>query len=38
MNTLNNYITQYIEHCQYRKRLDYKTLKAYQIIWSIKNL
>ena len=31
MNTLNNYITQYIEHCQYRKRLDYKTLKAYQI-------
>ena len=31
MNTLNNDITQYIEHCQYRKRLDYKTLKAYQI-------
>ena len=31
MNTLNNYITQYIEHCQYRKRLDSKTLKAYQI-------
>lgn len=31
MNTLNSYITQYIEHCQYRKRLDSKTLKAYQI-------
>ncbi len=31
MNTLNNYITQYLEHCQYRKRLDFKTLKAYQI-------
>ena len=31
MNTLNNYITQYLEHCQYRKRLDPKTLKAYQI-------
>lgn len=29
MNTLNNYITQYLDHCQYRKRLDSKTLKAY---------
>ena len=31
MNTLNNYITEYIEYCEYRKRLDSKTLKAYKI-------
>lgn len=31
MNTLNNYITGYIEYCEYRKRLDTKTLKAYKI-------
>lgn len=31
MNTLSNYITEYIEYCEYRKRLDPKTLKAYQI-------
>lgn len=31
MNTLNNYITEYIEYCKYRKRLDFKTLKAYKI-------
>ncbi len=31
MNTLNNYITEYIEYCEYRKRLDSKTLKAYRI-------
>lgn len=31
MNTLKNYITEYIEYCKYRKRLDHKTLKAYKI-------
>ncbi len=31
MNTLNDYIIQYIEYCEYRKRLDKKTLKAYRI-------
>ncbi len=31
MNTLNNYVTKYIEYCEYRKRLDRKTLKAYRI-------
>ena len=31
MNTLNYYITDYIEYCKYRKRLDKKTLKAYGI-------
>ena len=31
MNTLNNYIMEYIEYCEYRKRLDSKTLKAYRI-------
>lgn len=31
MNTLNNHIAEYIEYCQYRKRLDSKTLKAYRI-------
>lgn len=31
MNTLENYIIKYLDHCQYRKRLDTKTLKAYQI-------
>lgn len=31
MKTLNNYITEYIEYCEYRKRLDSKTLKAYKI-------
>lgn len=31
MNTLNDYIAKYIEFCNYRKRLDPKTLKAYQI-------
>ncbi len=29
MNTLKNCITEYLEHCEYRKRLDRKTLKAY---------
>lgn len=31
MNTLNNYINTYLEHCKFRKRLDAKTLKAYAI-------
>ena len=31
MNTLNSYISEYIEYCEYRKRLDRKTLKAYYI-------
>lgn len=31
MNILNNYITEYIEYCEYRKQLDSKTLKAYRI-------
>lgn len=31
MNTLEQLITEYIEYCKYRKRLDDKTLKAYQL-------
>ena len=31
MNTLNNLITDYLEYCQYRKRLDSKTIKSYRI-------
>ena len=31
MNTLNSYISEYIEYCEYRKRLDLKTLEAYHI-------
>lgn len=31
MNTLKNYVGEYIEYCEYRKRLDPKTLKAYHI-------
>lgn len=31
MNALTNYIAEYIEYCEYRKRLDSKTLKAYKI-------
>lgn len=31
MNTLIDYVAEYIEYCEYRKRLDQKTLKAYQI-------
>lgn len=30
MNTLQNYIADYMEYCEYRKRLDSKTLKAYR--------
>lgn len=31
MNTLENYIKNYIEYCTAQKRLDTKTLKAYKI-------
>ncbi len=31
MNTLEDYILEYVEYCKYRKRLDAKTLKAYRI-------
>lgn len=31
MNTLDNCITEYVEYCEYRKRLDIKTLKSYRI-------
>lgn len=31
MITLENYIKNYLEYCRYRKRLDHKTIKAYQI-------
>ena len=31
MNTLRNHISEYIEYCEYLKRLDSKTLKAYKI-------
>lgn len=31
MNALNYHITEYIEYCKYRKRLDSKTLKSYLI-------
>lgn len=31
MNTLNEYIKEYLDYCKYRKHLDSKTLKAYRI-------
>lgn len=31
MNTLSRYITEYLSYCEYRKRLNFKTLKAYRI-------
>lgn len=31
MNAFNNHITEYLEYCEYRKRLNAKTLKAYRI-------
>lgn len=31
MNTVNNYVSEYLEYCEIRKRLDSKTIKAYQI-------
>lgn len=31
MSTLEKYITEYLEYCEYRKRLDTKSLKTYKI-------
>ena len=31
MNTLNKYTAEYISYCEYRKRLNFKTLKSYRI-------
>lgn len=31
MSLLNHYITEYLEYCKYRKRLDSKSIKAYKI-------
>lgn len=31
MNTFAKYISEYLEYCEFRKRLDSKTLKAYRI-------
>lgn len=31
MNSLKTYIAEYLEYCNFRKRLDIKTLKAYKI-------
>ena len=31
MHTLEPHITEYLEYCELRKRLDAKTLKAYRI-------
>lgn len=31
MSTLENYIEEYLEYCEFRKRLDAKSLKAYKI-------
>ena len=31
MHSLNDYMKDYLQYCQYRKRLDSKTLKAYRI-------
>ena len=31
MNSVNEYVAEYLEYCEYRKRLDRKTLKAYRI-------
>ena len=31
MNTLQNTIKEYLNHCQFQKRMDTKTLKAYNI-------
>lgn len=30
MSILDNYITEYLEYCEYRKRLDAKSLKTYR--------
>lgn len=31
MNTLNNYVREYLDYCECRKHLDKKTIKAYNI-------
>ena len=31
MNNLQVHVNSYLEYCQYQKRLDTKTLKAYKI-------
>lgn len=31
MNTFNDHMTNYLEYCEYRKRLNSKTIKAYRI-------
>ena len=31
MNSFNYYVTEYLEYCECRKRLDPKTIKAYRI-------
>ena len=31
MNTLSKYTAEYLSYCEYRKRLNFKTLKAYRI-------
>ena len=31
MNTLSKYTAKYLSYCEYRKRLNFKTLKAYRI-------
>ena len=29
MNTLKDYISEYLNYCEYRKQLNFKTIKAY---------
>lgn len=31
MNTLKDYISEYLNYCEYRKQLNFKTIKAYKI-------
>lgn len=31
MKTLDKYISEYLDYCQFRNRLDHKILKAYRI-------
>ena len=31
MITLSKFITEYLSYCEYRKRLNFKTLKSYRI-------
>ena len=30
MNTLKDYISEYLNYCEYRKQLNFKTIKAYK--------